>query len=66
MCKDCEVLYEKLQKQNHEMWQLRRRITRLQGQLKHERQEKMKLVVEKKKKRKQRYRNGKRGTKFNG
>lgn len=56
MCNDCSVLHERLQKQSAEMYQLKRAITNLRGELKYERREKEKLLVEKKKK--QHYRNG--------
>lgn len=40
MCQDCERLYEELQKQERISYGLRKRITNLQGELRHERQEK--------------------------
>jgi hypothetical protein len=66
MCNDCGRLHAELQKQSAEMYGLRKRITSLVGELKYERREKGKLIKEKKKGQKQHYKNGKRGTKFNG
>lgn len=56
MCQDCERLHEELHKQAAVMFGLRKRITRLQGELRHERKEKAKLLKEKKEQ--QHYRNG--------
>lgn len=61
MCDDCARLHDELQKQAGIMFGLRKRITRLQGELRHERREKAKLLKEKKEK--SHYRNGqKRGS----
>ena len=48
MCRDCEVLHERLQELSHELFQLKRANTKLKGDLRHERQEKAKLLKEKK------------------
>lgn len=66
MCSDCDTLHRKLKEQSHEMWTLRKTITKLRNELKYERKVKQQLIREKKKHQKQRYRNGKRGTQFNG
>lgn len=65
MCQDCERLYEELKKQQAIMFGLRKRISSLNGELRHERREKQKLI--KQNKEKQHYRNGqKRGRTRNG
>lgn len=65
MCQDCERLYEELKKQQEIMFGLRKRISSLNGELRHERREKQKLI--KQNKEKQHYRNGrKRGRTMNG
>lgn len=56
MCNDCAVLHERLQKLSGELYQLKKANSNLRGELKYERREKSKLIVEKKKK--QHYRNG--------
>ncbi len=66
MCNDCAVLQEQMKAQEYQMRQMKKTITKLRGELKHERREKDKLIKEKRKKRKNHYRNGKRGTNFNG
>lgn len=66
MCNDCVVLHEQLQQQNYQMWQMKRTIINLRGEIKYERKEKMKLVKEKRQRQKPKYKNGKRGTKHNG
>jgi hypothetical protein len=66
MCQDCERLHEELQRQAGEMFGLRRAITNLRAELKEERRAKQKLIKEKKKGQKPHYKNGKRGSKFNG
>lgn len=59
MCEDCVRLYDELQKQEGISYSLRKRITSLKGELRHERQEKGKLLKELKEKRKlDHYRNG--------
>jgi predicted DsbA family dithiol-disulfide isomerase len=63
VCQDCAVLHERLQEMSHELFQVKRACTRLKGELRHERQERAKLL----KKEKQHYRNGqKRGRTRNG
>lgn len=66
MCNDCVVLYEKMKSQEYQMWQMKRTIINLRGEVKYERREKEKLLKEKKEK--IYYRNGqKRGHRgFNG
>lgn len=66
MCQDCIVLHEKLQQQNYQMWQMKRAIINLRGEVKYERREKDKLIRERKKNQKSHYKNGKRGTNYNG
>jgi hypothetical protein len=66
MCNDCARLHEELQKQSAIMYGMRKRITGLSNDLKYERREKDKLIKEKKKGQRQHYKNGKRGSKFNG
>lgn len=56
MCNDCARLHEQLHEQAAMMFGLRKRITRLQGELRYERQEKSKLLKEKRQK--DHYRNG--------
>jgi len=56
MCEDCARLHEELQKQSAVMFSLRKCITRLQGELRHERREKAKVLKEKKEQ--QHYKNG--------
>jgi hypothetical protein len=59
MCEDCTRLHEQLQIQAEEMFRLRKRITRLQGELKYERRKTAVLLKEKKDlKQSQHYRNG--------
>lgn len=55
MCQDCIRLHDELQKQAYIMYGLRKRIRNLNGELKHERQERVKLLKEKKEQ--QHYRN---------
>lgn len=61
---DLERLYEELQKQEAIAYGLKKRISALKGELKHERQEKDKLLKElREKRKKEHYRNGqKRGS----
>jgi hypothetical protein len=66
MCQDCVRLHDELQKQAAISYGLRKRITSLKGELRYERQERVKLIKEAKEK-KQHYRNGqKRGRTRNG
>ena len=59
MCSDCIALYDELQKQEAISYGLRKRITALKGDLRHERQEKGKLIKElKERRKKEHYRNG--------
>ena len=59
MCEDCVRLYDELQKQEGISYGLRKRITSLKGELRHERKEKGKLLKElKEKRKKEHYRNG--------
>jgi hypothetical protein len=65
MCQDCQRLHDELKKQQGIMYGLRKRISSLKGELRHERQEKAKLL--KQTKEKQHYRNGrKRGRTMHG
>lgn len=65
MCVDCDVLHDRLKQMSGELFQVKRACTRLQGELRHERQAKVKLLKERKEK--QHYRNGqKRGRSRNG
>jgi peptidoglycan hydrolase CwlO-like protein len=65
VCQDCAVLHDRLKELADEMYQVKKRCTRLQGELRHERQERAKLLKERKER--QHYRNGqKRGRTRNG
>lgn len=68
MCQDCEVLHERLQQQAGQMFQMRKAIVNLRGQLKYERREKEKILKDRRQEQKrQHYRNGqKRGRTRNG
>lgn len=66
VCQDCRRLHEQLQVEAEEKFHLKRRITRLQGELKHERHLNRKLRIERQKE-SQHFRKGrKRGRTFNG
>jgi Zn-finger protein len=64
MCNDCTRLHEQLQQQSEEMYGLRKRITRLYGELRYERKSKAKLLKEKKEKEKQHVRKGQKRSRF--
>jgi hypothetical protein len=59
MCEDCVRLYDELQKQETISYGLRKRVTYLTNDLRHERQKNGKLLKElKEQRKKEHYRNG--------
>jgi hypothetical protein len=63
-CPGCDRLHEQLQQQSAEMYGLRKRITRLYGELRYERKSKAKIIKEKKEKEKQHVRKGQKRSRF--
>lgn len=61
-----EVLLEELAKANAKVYALTNALRNTRGELKQVRRDMNKLIKEKKKVQKPHYKNGKRGTKFNG
>lgn len=67
VCKDCVTLHRRLKELSNELFQVKRANSRLKGEVRHERQEKEKLLKDRREDRRQHYRNGqKRGRTRNG